>query len=91
MAKVFITIKIMLESPNTNIDSVKSEVKKEISNFGGSIHKTEIEPVAFGLKALKVSFVMDESKGAVDPLEKNLNKIKGIKSAETTDVRRMFG
>ena len=48
-------------------------------------------PVAFGLKALNVTFVMDEKKGSTDALEADLGVIEGVESVEVTDVRRTIG
>ena len=53
--------------------------------------KTEQEPIAFGLKALKITFVMDEDKGSTDPLEETLKNLDGVNSVETIDVRRAVG
>ena len=48
-------------------------VKKFINE--DSEMKTEVEPVAFGLNALKIIFVMDESIGSPDPLEESIEKL----------------
>ena len=40
--------------------------------------KTEQEPIAFGLKALKIIFVMDEAKGSTDELESKIKEIEGV-------------
>ncbi len=91
MAEVVVTIKIMPESVDTDLEQVKIEATKKIEEFGGEVGKSEIEPVAFGLKALKLIFVYDESKGSPDPLEVSIKEVDGVQSAETTDVRRAIG
>ena len=53
--------------------------------------KVEQEPIAFGLKALKLIFVMEESIGSTESLEEDIKKIHGIQSVEVTDVRRAIG
>ena len=65
--------------------------KAEIEKFGGKIHAVEEKPIAFGLKAVEVVFLADESKGGTEDLEKALTEIKDVQSAETIDVRRAFG
>tara|TARA_B100000315_G_C14295592_1_gene459370 strand:+ start:276 stop:551 length:276 start_codon:yes stop_codon:yes gene_type:complete len=91
MADVIITLKIMPESPEINLKELEEKAKLEIENFGGEVGKVEIEPIAFGIKALKLIFVMPEEKGSTEELEKNVSEIIGVNSAEVTDVRRAIG
>lgn len=92
MANVIITLKIMPESPDVDLNELENKVMKEIISFVGKTEtKTEIEPVAFGLKALKIIFVMDENKGSTDELESKINNLDGANSVEVVDVRRAIG
>ncbi len=55
MASVIVTMKIMPVSPDVDLAKVEEDSMKEIANFCGETEsKKEIEPVAFGLKALKL-------------------------------------
>ncbi len=91
MGQVIITITIMPETPDVDLDVVLVLVKEKIELFGAEFGKAEIEPIAFGLKALKVIIVSDEEKGSTDTLEEDIKTIEGVQSAETTDVRRAIG
>ncbi len=91
MSKVVVTIKIMPEDPSTNLHDVEKDAKDLIKRFGLEVGKVEIEPIAFGLNALKLIFVMDESKGGTEDLEDQLRNIDGVNSVETIDVRRTIG
>jgi elongation factor 1-beta len=92
MAIAIITLKIMPEDPDVDLDMVETEAKKKIAEFAGEGDtKTEIEPIAFGLKALKIIFVTDEKKGGTDNLEVEIGKIPGVNSVEVIDVRRAIG
>jgi len=92
MANAVITVKIMPESPEVDLSKIELEAKKIIAKFAGEGEtKTEIEPVAFGLKALKIIFVMDEKKGSPDPVSEKIQILEGVNSAEITDVRRAIG
>lgn len=92
MARVIITFTIMPESPETDLDAVERAAKEKIlAHAGPGDTKTEIEPIAFGLKALKILFVMDEQKGSTEPLEEQIKTIEGVQSVEVTDVRRAVG
>ena len=92
MANSIITIKVMPESPDVDLKTLKVKVKEAIVNYAGEGEtKDEVEPVAFGLKALKIIFVVDESNGGTDNLEKEISEIEGVNSIEVTDVRRAIG
>jgi len=82
----------MPENPDINLAEVEQQAKSKILDFSqNSEMKIEKEPIAFGLTALKVIFVMDESKGSTDSLEQNLKTISGVRSVEVVDVRRAIG
>ncbi|MFH1174310.1 MAG: elongation factor 1-beta [archaeon] len=92
MAKVIITLKIMPASPDTDLDKLEHEVKKHIEHFAGEGDmKVEINPIAFGLKELRILFVADESKGGTDSLEEEIGKLEDVNSVEVVDVRRAIG
>jgi elongation factor 1-beta len=92
MANAIITLKIMPKSPDTDLDKIeKQAVQMIIAYAGDGDRKKEIEPIAFGLNALKLIFVMDEKKGSPESLEKDIAKIKGVNSVEIIDVRRAIG
>ncbi|MBW2971238.1 elongation factor 1-beta [Candidatus Woesearchaeota archaeon] len=91
MADVIVTLKIMPESPEVNLKAIQISADSAIKAFGGEVGKVETEPIAFGLKALKIIFVMDEAKGATDPLEEKISALAGVNSVEVTDIRRAIG
>lgn len=91
MAQVVITLKIMPDSPQVNLEEIKSNVKPLIAEFGGEVGKEEIVPVAFGLKSLNLFFVMDESLGSTESLEDKIKEVEGVQSVEVIDVRRAIG
>lgn len=92
MANAIVTIKIMPESPEVNLEELKEQIKQKITDFAGEGEmREELEPIAFGLKALKITFVMDENKGSPEPVEKEIEKLEEVNSVEVVDVRRAIG
>lgn len=91
MAQVVVTMRIMPESPETNIPSIEKKAIALIAQFGGEVGKKEVVPFAFGLQALNLYFVMDESKGSTEDVEKKIMDIPGVSSVEIVDVRRTIG
>jgi len=90
MAQVIITFKIMPEDLEVNLDELEKDVK-EFLNEHGEVGKVEREKIAFGLEALIVMFIRDESKGSTDFIEDNMRNIDGVQSVEVIDVRRTIG
>ncbi len=92
MANVVVTLKIMPQSPEVNLEELEGKAKEEIVKFCDSKEfKTEIQPIAFGLKALVIYFVMDEKIGSTEALERKIADIEGVESVEVPDVRRAVG
>jgi len=91
MATVIIDLKIMPSSPDVNLEKLTKEIDTIIAKYGGKLHKHEIQPVAFGLKALLLIMTMDESKGSTDALEEQIAKVKGVESVQVTGVSRALG
>jgi len=92
MATVVVTLKIMPESPEVDLDKLSEDVIVKIKEFAGECEtKVEKEAIGFGLSALKVLFTMDEAKGDITPLEEKIKVIEGINSVEVADVRRAIG
>lgn len=92
MARVIVSLRIMPNNPSTDMSKIETNAKKEIIDFCDSREfKTTIQPVAFGLKALDIIFVMDENIGSTEALEEKIKKINGVESVGVTDVRRAIG
>ncbi len=89
MAEVVATIKIMPDSPDVNLEEIKTKVLEKIKElFGDGETRVEEEPIGFGLSALKIIFLMDENKPDTTPIEEAVKGIEGVASAEVVDVRR---
>ncbi len=90
MGIMAVKIKIMPKSPETNLTKIEEEVKKMLDRMGVKNSKFEVQPIAFGLKALIVLFGWPEEK-EFSVVENNLVKIEGVNSIEVIDMRRAIG
>ncbi len=86
-----VTLKVMPESPDADLEKIYLETAKFITEFGAKIGKKELEPIAFGLKALVIMFSMSEALGSTDDIEQKIAKIPGVGSVQITDMRRAVG
>ncbi|MDO8623223.1 MAG: elongation factor 1-beta [archaeon] len=85
-----VKIKIMPESPSSNLENIKKEAEKLIIKGGGKNPSFTEEPIAFGLKAIIAFFAWNES-AEIESLEEDLKKIKEVNSIQIVDMRRAFG
>jgi len=90
MGKVIATIKVMPESLKINLEKLKEKITKLIEGIV-EVGRVEEEEIAFGLKSLNFIVIADETKGSLDPLAEKIAEIKGVKSAEVTNVTRAIG
>lgn len=93
MGTAIITLKLMPESPETDWDGIQNEVIGFIDEFTGldAEKRISVEPIAFGLKALRIIFVMKEETGSTEPLEERIAALDGVHGVEVVDVRRALG
>ena len=85
-----VQFKIMPETIDTNLEELKEKIKQKIEEMQGVVSDIKEEPIAFGLKALIVSFAYPEEK-EIDELEKEMYQIQGISSVQMIDYRRAIG
>jgi elongation factor 1-beta len=92
MGTAIATLRIMPESPDIDLKRIEEEALKLISEFSDDRQKkVDIQPVAFGLKSVNITFLLDEKKGDTEPVEKKISEIEGVQSVECIDVRRIIG
>lgn len=89
MGQVGIKIKIMPESPDTDLEAIKKSAKKEIKSQGGILNSYEEEPIAFGLNALIATLTFPEEKDTEIPIE-IFKKQPGVSNADIIDYRRLL-
>lgn len=80
LGNVAISIKIMPDSPHVDLEKIKNDINKKLK-----IQDSKIEPIAFGLKALKILIVMPD-KGGTEQIENEIRKIKGVAEVEIESV-----
>ena len=85
MGRVAITYNIMPESPEVDLDAVRSAIYKSMPE-GVEVRGTAVNPVAFGLNAIKVLIIVGDKPGIADEVEKRLSAISGVESVEAVDT-----
>ncbi len=77
MGKVGITVKVMPESVDTDLEKIKEEIEKLKEKLHADEIKIEVVPIAFGLKALMVGIIREDSYGT-EGIEEEISKIEGV-------------
>jgi translation elongation factor aEF-1 beta len=90
MGTALVIIKIMPESPDSNLEKIQERAKQIVEEQGGKKPSTKTEPIAFGLNAILLNFALDESL-SIDDIENPLKEISEVSSVEVIDFRRAFG
>ena len=76
MGNVAVALKIMPESPEIDLEKVKAEISKKIK-----IQHAKIEPIAFGLKMLRILVIVPDKE--TGELENKIREVKGVSDIET--------
>ena len=77
-----------MPSGNANMSSLLEKVKAAIVKLGGTFKASKEEPMAFGIKALMVTIVIDEEKGS-DSTETALSALEGVSSVQVASYDRI--
>ena len=77
MGDISCVYKVMPEDAETNLDSIKEQIKDLID-----VQDIGEEEVAFGLKAVKVSCITTDEEGGTDAVEEKLEKLDNVQSIE---------
>ncbi|OVE74944.1 hypothetical protein BVX95_00785 [archaeon D22] len=82
-ANAIITFKVMPESPDVDFDAIVEKAKEILTAEGakGDV-ASEIVPLAFGLKEIKILGMFEMKDDSFDPIADKLAEIEGVNTAE---------
>jgi len=83
MAQVIVTLKVMPNDVDMNLDELEQEIKSVVNP-----KRINREPVAFGLVALNVTVLVEDGGGQLEAVENKLNSIKGVGGVQVTEMTR---
>lgn len=89
MGEVLTTMKIMPDSPDIDLESIKEAIKTSMPE-GATVHEISEEPIAFGLVAIILNFITEDGEGGSEPVEEMVSGIEGVASIEITGVGRLM-
>lgn len=90
VARVAVVLKILPEDVSVDLENIVAEIKRRLPAEYG-LEAWDEEPIAFGLKALRVLVTMpEESEGGTEPLEQLISQVPGVSQVEVVVVHRVF-
>ena len=89
MGEVLTTMKIMPDSPDIDLETIKSTIESSMPE-GARIHEISEEPIAFGLVAVILQFITEDGEGGSEAVEEMVQAIDGVASFEITGVGRLM-
>lgn len=84
MGKVAIVIRIMPENADLDIEDLRKRAEK-----AADLRNVSIEPIAFGLKAINATVLVEDSEGASEAVEGKIRKITGVGELQILEMNRI--
>jgi elongation factor 1-beta len=69
----------MPETPDVDLEKIKAEISKRIK-----IQDSKIEPIAFGLKSLKILVIVPDKE--TGDIENKIKEVRGVSDVETESI-----
>jgi elongation factor 1-beta len=90
MGFVVVQMKLMPDSPSVDLSVIEKKAEEVINSMHKTQVKIEEEPIAFGLKAIILSFAWNDEI-ETEKIEAEFKKIENVSSVEVLDIRKAFG
>lgn len=85
MGKVMAVIKVMPDSTDRDINKLQDDLMKALPK-SAELKGMQVKPIAFGLKAIMVAFVVSDSEGGAELVEEAFQKVTGVESVTVDSV-----
>jgi elongation factor 1-beta len=90
MARVAVVLKVYPEDINIDLEELRREIERRLPQ-DYSLKAWDEEPIAFGLKALRLLITMpEEIEGGTEPLEQIISQVPGVSQVEVEMIQRIF-
>lgn len=90
MTKLVARIKVLPTDTDINLEGIVDKLKSSLPD-GMQVRNSAKEPIAFGLNALIVDFLLEDKEGQMDKLESALKDTQGVSEIEVMNLSRQAG
>ena len=88
MGQVAIAFEITPDGVEIDLNEIKNGVEASIGDIC-EIQGTEEKPIAFGLKALQMTVVVEDEEGMMDKLEQAICGVAGVQNANVVSLTKL--
>lgn len=88
MSKVVIKVRVLPESVDTDLNKLVEDIKRAVRGLA-EISSHRREPIAFGLNALLIDFIVEDREGVSYELESTLQSVNGVSQFDVLGVSRL--
>jgi elongation factor 1-beta len=89
MGEVAVQLKIMPNTPDVDLKGLSNRITSQVAQYG-RIYSCEVQPIAFGLKALMLTVIIEDKEGGTEAVEASLSKIDKVESVQVVAATRML-
>jgi elongation factor 1-beta len=89
MGEVAVLLKIMPNGPDVDLKGLSNRITSQVAQYG-RLHSCEVQPIAFGLKALILTVIVEDKEGGTEALEASISEIDEVESVQVGAVTRML-
>jgi len=83
VGKVALTFRILPRGEGVDVAALEPAVRAAL---GGSLRDVAVRPIAFGLKALEATVVVEDAAGQAEQIEERIRGLPGVGEVETLGV-----
>jgi elongation factor 1-beta len=89
MGEVAVQLKIMPNGPDVDLKGLSNRITSQVAPYG-RLYSCEVQPIAFGLKALMLTVIVEDKEGGTEALEASISEIDEVESVQVGAVTRML-
>jgi elongation factor 1-beta len=89
MGEVAVQLKIMPNGPDVDLKGLSNRITSQVAPYG-RLYSCEVQPIAFGLKALMLTVIVEDKEGGTEALEASIAEIDEVESVQVGAVTRML-
>jgi elongation factor 1-beta len=89
MGEVAVQLKIMPNGPDVDLKSLSDRITSQVAQYG-RMYSCEVQPIAFGLKALMLTVIVEDREGGTEAVEASISEIDEVESVQVVAATRML-
>ncbi len=89
MGEVAVQLKVMPNGPDVDLKGLSNRITSQVEAYG-KVYNCEVQPIAFGLKALIFTVIVEDKEGGTESVEVSISEIDEVESVQVVAVTRML-